>query len=224
MKTQLDLQSCTERPFPSKDGDADVEIQSKAPAKLPDDGTESFLKKIQNYLSQFPKLRMSWLNIFITFLFRKKTNVGFKKERLFKKAFKKVERDLDVMQILNKVKEVDRLKNYLFDENQKVIFEFFPKEIIRLKPPKSTERRKKSKTQIRKSKDFKKKIKSEYLRKLAATEENIEKGPLALYLELFKAYQKAIQSEDTPDRSNMKLISLLGDKILNIIKKGEIDM
>ena len=52
---------------------------------------------------------------------------------LAQKAFKKVERDMDLMHLIKKIKEIDKLKNFLFDEHQKVLFEFLPREVIKHK-------------------------------------------------------------------------------------------
>ncbi len=51
---------------------------------------------------------------------------------MLKKAKKIISKDIDIYLLLNKLQEVEKLKQVLFNKNQLILFHFFPKPFIKL--------------------------------------------------------------------------------------------
>jgi hypothetical protein len=68
-----------------------------------------------------------WLNrIFCGKFFRNETI------DLIDKARSKIREDLDIHTLLNRINDVEKIKKVVFDQNQIVLFDFFPKPIIKI--------------------------------------------------------------------------------------------
>ncbi len=161
-----------------------------------------------NYIGNFSKIKADW-------------------KFLRGKALKKINKDLDIVQILKKMKEIDKLKELLFDPNQRILFEFFPKPIIRRKCRAPDKKKKiihlnnleKGNNLWRFSKHM---LQNEYLKKLVSKTDSRLEVELEIYMEVFKAYLQITNSKTGIDgKINDKLVSSLGVNILNLFRESD---
>ncbi|KAL4451015.1 hypothetical protein ABPG74_021337 [Tetrahymena malaccensis] len=89
--------------------------------------------KFNNMLNQYQKVKLSF-KLFLHLLTCKKY---FKDNLfpLFSKSLVHINEDLDISTILYKLQEIEKLKTILLDENQRNLFSFFPKPLIKLNEP-----------------------------------------------------------------------------------------
>ena len=70
---------------------------------------------------------------FLRFIFRKKNRIDFRKQKELKsEAFLEINKNLDVVQLIQKLKEIDKLKDLFLNENQRTIFDISKKTKIYL--------------------------------------------------------------------------------------------
>ena len=52
------------------------------------------------------------------------------KNQLLSKGIDQISNDLDIFLMLDKIKEIEKMKKVIFDKNQLILFNFFPKSEI----------------------------------------------------------------------------------------------
>ena len=52
------------------------------------------------------------------------------RNKLLYKGIKRISSDLDIFLMLDKIKEIDKLKRVIFNKDQQILFNFFPKQEI----------------------------------------------------------------------------------------------
>lgn len=53
--------------------------------------------------------------------------------KLISKANEQVHKDLDIFMLINKLKEIEKIKSLFLSKNQETLFNFFPKPVISIK-------------------------------------------------------------------------------------------
>ncbi|KAL4461768.1 hypothetical protein ABPG72_017969 [Tetrahymena utriculariae] len=199
--------------------------------------------KFNIMLNQYQKVKLSF-KLFLHLLTCKKY---FKDDLfpLFSKSLAHINEDLDISIILYKLQEIEKLKNILLDENQRNLFSFFPKPLIKLsKPfqrrqsihgsPKQVLNQWKSKIQedlkqsqkINESPTNKLRKRSTTIKKEEVQKQHLFTVPkhfteLESFRSLYQAYLQIILCNE-PASSNLKinerLITSLGKELLDIFK------
>jgi hypothetical protein len=142
------------------------------------------------------------------------------------KALNKINKDVDIVQILKKMKEIDKLKDLLLEKNQRTLLEFFPKPIIKAKLKQEKKksgfdikfRKQKEATLMKYSKHM---LQNDYIKKLVAKSEFRLEIEMALYIELFKAYRHILNLKtEKEEKTNQKLIFSLGESMLKLFNEN----
>lgn len=91
--------------------------------EFPKEIAEKLRKAKENKLTKSLKIFFPWV------FFRKaEKRAAFEKQSSFRKAaFLEIVKDMDIVHILRKVKEIDKLKALILNENQRVLFDLFKK-------------------------------------------------------------------------------------------------
>ena len=100
-----------------------------------DDSKKPFKKLIEEYIAhnQATQLFTKARNFFSKKLSISLLIKNYKLEKILeKKALLTIEKDIDIVHLLGKIKEIDKLKSIFLDNNQKNLFEYLPKSKIRL--------------------------------------------------------------------------------------------
>ncbi|EAR87798.2 transmembrane protein, putative (macronuclear) [Tetrahymena thermophila SB210] len=153
--------------------------------------------------------------------------------KLIEKAKNLVRDDLDIFNILDRQKELEKMKKLFFSEDQQVLFNFFPKPIISINNDNTTLSLKSIKqeqmdlqrsiTKVEKKKR-KLNISFKYLATIAKAITKFKKGKKGVtsnYQKLFNHYLKLSQENDVNNSQqalNKKLIDLLGDEMRSIFE------
>lgn len=101
------------------------------PRLVPLDKKEFLEKEVKNILK-----RAKQINLTIKyFIYRLSCRKLFASENnvLVEKACSRVEEDLDILVLLSRIKEVEKIKDILLDRRQQTLFNFFPKPVISAK-------------------------------------------------------------------------------------------
>ena len=177
----------------------------------------SIFHGLKMYFGRVVKIKFKWRRVDFDFLSKK---LGYEKYLyLERKAFKRINRDLDIVELLKKNKEVNKIKDFLFDDEQRTIFEFLPKPLIKTggeaprmliinSPRKSTK------------KSFTKRHPSEFMKSFVLKRGKDFDDEISIYFELYKTFLNLSSSEKANDSTNKKLINLLGDSLLEVFTNG----
>ncbi|CAD8066755.1 unnamed protein product [Paramecium primaurelia] len=133
---------------------------------------------------------------------------------LLQKAIKNINQDLDLCVIIDKVKEINLLKELLLTEDQLVLFDFAPKEVINLEVEKKLTSRNLARNTIRNFNQIQNTLNS-------LEEQNKSNQSINTYYKLFKAYDRMHQSLQQNDKINEKLIGKLGQEVRDIFEVSQ---
>ncbi|KAL4499757.1 hypothetical protein ABPG72_017297 [Tetrahymena utriculariae] len=152
--------------------------------------------------------------------------------KLINKAKNQVNEDLDIFNILDRQKEVEKMKKLFLNEDQQVLFNFFPKPVISIKSNENQLSMKdlkqeqidlqKSVSQVQKSSkklnlSFKQ---AKIVAKAIIKFKKAKNSSISNYQKLFNHYLKLSQEQNEENNIqtaiNKKLIHLLGDEMINI--------
>ncbi|CAD8198882.1 unnamed protein product [Paramecium octaurelia] len=133
---------------------------------------------------------------------------------LLQKAIKNINKDLDLCVIIDKVKEINLLKDLLLTEDQLVLFDFAPKEVINLEAEKQVKVRNLARNTLRNFNSKQNSISSK-------DEQNKSNQTISTYYKLFKAYDRIHQSLQQNDKINEKLIGKLGQEVRDIFEVSQ---
>ncbi|EAR87807.2 transmembrane protein, putative (macronuclear) [Tetrahymena thermophila SB210] len=154
---------------------------------------------------------------------------------LLNKAIDSVKQDLDIFNILERQKEIDKLKNLLFSHDQQVLFNFFPKPLIKLNKEgeilsrnslrniNNSQPMNLSRLNKRKTKKLNLNIKNIAIltKAIMKFKENLSNKNISDYQQLFNCYEKIVMQQDTSEVEkilNKKLIDQLGSEMKNIFE------
>ncbi|KAL4476101.1 hypothetical protein ABPG74_009834 [Tetrahymena malaccensis] len=193
---------------------------------------EQFLEK--EFKSIINREKKVWLNF--KYIINQLTCGKFFKSdhvKLINKAKNLVSEDLDIFTILDRQKEVEKMKKLFFNEDQQVLFNFFPKPIISINKDNTVLSMKQIKQEqidleqsVNKVQKKKKKlnISFKHIGTIAKAIVKFKKGKnstMSNYQRLFNHYQKLAKNCETNNLEaamNKKLIQLLGDEMRNIFE------
>ncbi|KAL4499743.1 hypothetical protein ABPG72_017283 [Tetrahymena utriculariae] len=154
---------------------------------------------------------------------------------LLSKAIDQVKQDLDIFNILDRQKEIEKLKNLFFSHDQQVLFNFFPKPLIKLNKDETILSRNSiknvdnsqhinlSRLNKRKTKKLNLNIKNIAIltKAIMKFKQNLNNKNISDYQQLFNCYEKIIMSQDISEVEkilNKKLIDQLGSEMKNIFE------
>ncbi|CAD8188843.1 unnamed protein product [Paramecium pentaurelia] len=182
-------------------------------------GRQYFFEQIQTLLIQQKKIEFT-LKYLIKRIFCQKS-LRSHDDQLLNKAVNQVNSELDLLVILNKIQELDKLKDLLLKRPQQIIFNFSPKPLISLKDKKIFPTRQ----LIHQSSMTKlpNKLVNEIDQTFQIGEDNsvFNNSSQCIYSKLFKAYQKIqfeIEKQTVDSRINVQLIKNLNPKVQNIFE------
>ncbi|EAR87799.3 transmembrane protein, putative (macronuclear) [Tetrahymena thermophila SB210] len=153
--------------------------------------------------------------------------------KLIDKAKNQVSEDLDIFTILDRQKEVEKMKKLFFNDDQQVLFNFFPKPLISISKDNTVLSMKQIKQEqidleqsVNKVQKQKKKLNISFknIGTIAKAIVKFKKGrnsTMSNYQRLFNHYKKLTRNSETnnPEAGlNKKLIELLGDEMRNIFE------
>ncbi|KAL4432500.1 hypothetical protein ABPG74_013354 [Tetrahymena malaccensis] len=199
-------------------------------------------KQLQKVLSKRQKLSLS-VKYFVYKLSCGKF-YGTKENMLIDKANLFLQKDIDIIVILNKIKELEKLKCLLLDQSQLALFNYFPKPLLQIdknqnivkkdqliKEVKQLEKKMKTldiKPQylpiVKKAKDKfknllkKKKEKQEFFKQTDLLI-NLEQHQYRDYQRLYKAYEEIINKKECSRMDNI-LINNLGEETKKIFQNS----
>ncbi|KAL4429874.1 hypothetical protein ABPG74_022897 [Tetrahymena malaccensis] len=149
--------------------------------------------------------------------------------KLLKKANSLVRKDLDIFNVLDKIKEVEKLKKLLLTQEEQVLFNFFPKPVIKIKDEAQLPSRQQMALASRSSQSQQIKLNSKSkqwninMKNIATVSKaftkfknNLKKNRINEYETLFECYDKIMQSQESKYKN--QLIYLLGDEMRNIFE------
>ncbi|EAR83850.2 transmembrane protein, putative (macronuclear) [Tetrahymena thermophila SB210] len=149
--------------------------------------------------------------------------------KLIKKANQLVRKDLDIFNVLDKIKEVEKLKKLLLTQEEQVLFNFFPKPVIKLKDEVQLPSRQQMALTQRQIQSPKIKLNSKskqwninlknittVSKAFAKFKSNLKKNRINEYETLFECYDKIMQNQESKYKN--QLIYLLGDEMRNIFE------
>ncbi|KAL4499754.1 hypothetical protein ABPG72_017294 [Tetrahymena utriculariae] len=153
--------------------------------------------------------------------------------KLINKAFSLVTKDLDIFTVLEKQKEIDKLKKLFLNEDQQALFNFFPKPVIKIVDDNAVltlQQIKKEQEEISQSvktiQKNKKKISTKIknfgiIVKAIIRFKQGRKGKVSCYQKLFNHYQKLSEElieDEFQQQINKNLINLLGEEMKEIFQ------
>ncbi|CAD8090665.1 unnamed protein product [Paramecium sonneborni] len=207
-----------------------IEKNQPSPEKMVNNnGRQYFLEQIQKLFSKTKKLDFTF-KFFIQKVFCERMMKN-PQVLLLNKAVNQINAELDVFGILDKLHEIDKLKELLLKKPQQIIFNFTPKPLITLQESKSLPSRQRAQT-IKSSKHSRSfnKVESSMKIQLDQVSKHVienkddfidQDTPQYLYSKLFKAYQKLmtlIENQHEDAYLNNQLIRKLGPQIQNIFE------
>ncbi|CAD8156131.1 unnamed protein product [Paramecium octaurelia] len=138
---------------------------------------------------------------------------------LLDKAIKKINQDLDICVLIDKVNEINLIKELLLERDQQILFNFAPKEVITIEDLSSKHHlpgRRDSK------RAFTKRLGVQFsdVAKMMF-DKKFKKGQfvnpgLQIYYKLYQAYERVILSEEKNNRFNKILIEKLGQEVKEV--------
>ncbi|CAD8210201.1 unnamed protein product [Paramecium pentaurelia] len=127
---------------------------------------------------------------------------------LLRKAIKKINKDLDICVILDTVKEINLIKELLLTQDQLILFDFAPKQVINLQ---EEEQKSMTRSLVRRS--------LESMRTNSNSQESQQQNEtIFAYYKLFQAYDHIHQSLQQNNKINEKLIEKLGQEVKDIFE------
>ncbi|CAD8126731.1 unnamed protein product [Paramecium sonneborni] len=133
---------------------------------------------------------------------------------LLQKAIKNINQDLDLCVIIDKVKEINLLKELLLTDDQLVLFDFAPKEVINLEVDQKITIKNLARNTLRNFNQISNTLNSK-------EEQNKPSSTINTYYKLFKAYDRIHQSLQQNDKINEKLIGKLGQEVRDIFEVSQ---
>ncbi|KAL4475994.1 hypothetical protein ABPG72_007880 [Tetrahymena utriculariae] len=197
-------------------------------------------KQLQKVLSKRQKLTLS----FKYFIYKLSCGKFYctKENMLIAKANTLLQKDIDIIVILNKIKELEKLKCLMLDQNQLALFNYFPKPLLQidknknvikkeemLKEVKQLERKMKTLDVKRQHLPVLKKAKDKFkslLNKNKKQQElfnnsdllhNLDQNQYRNYQRLYKAYEQIINKQEGTRTDNI-LIQNLGEETMKIFQ------
>ncbi|EAS04037.2 transmembrane protein, putative (macronuclear) [Tetrahymena thermophila SB210] len=182
------------------------------------------------------------------FLYKLTCHKFFKTEQvlLLDKANKQMKQDLDILNIMNRLKEIEKFKKLFLDKNQEILFNFFPKPVISVENDEHNLTRAEIEEQVKKNIKRDSQSNINLMKSLKINEKQQKKlkiniklasviqkaamkfkkpliskvnqqNSISTYNILYDAYEKLIV-EGQNSQFNKKLINLLGDELSNIFE------
>ncbi|CAD8170309.1 unnamed protein product [Paramecium octaurelia] len=192
-------------------------------------GKQYFYEQIQKLFEKQVKIEFT-LKYLIKRIFCQKA-LKSQEERLLNKAINQVNSELDLLVILNKIQELDKLKDLLLKKPQQIIFNFTPKPLIALKEQKIFPNRQLiHQSSMQKQPNFVNDMDSSIQigqdngnMDQLNTQQNLSfnNPPQRMYSKLFKAYEKIsvdIDKQTEDGRINVQLMKSLSPQIQNIFE------
>ncbi|KAL4473374.1 hypothetical protein ABPG72_015617 [Tetrahymena utriculariae] len=149
--------------------------------------------------------------------------------KLLKKANQLVRKDLDIFNVLDKIKEVEKLKKLLLTQEEQVLFNFFPKPVIKIKDDAQLPSRQQMALTQRQSQSQHIKLNSKskqwninmknistVSKAFVKFKSSLKKNRINEYETLFECYDKIMQNQESKYKN--QLIYLLGDEMRNIFE------
>ncbi|KAL4454246.1 hypothetical protein ABPG74_012203 [Tetrahymena malaccensis] len=167
----------------------------------------------------------------------------FKSEenQLIDRAQQEINKDLDVFYMIERIKEVEKLKKVLFDKEQQILFNFCPKPTIKLQDDNTLmtrtqlQNKVQSSTQLNKQQSMPKRKRSFFssgklLQNTIQAVNQLKKGlkknefiEMNMYKYLFEAYDTIMQLDPKLlKRKNKSLINQLGEEMRDIFKTSKL--
>ncbi|KAM3140759.1 hypothetical protein pb186bvf_007164 [Paramecium bursaria] len=143
------------------------------------------LKRFFNTISRHLRLN------FIEYLTQLRYQSNKQKRKQYDFASQKMEKSLDILYIIKKIQEIDKLKMILLDSSQIKLFDYLPKPLITLEPDNL--------------------VNQQYFSILSASKSNIQKA-----IEAQEAFRDIITNFDNP--INQKLVKSMNPDILLLLK------
>ncbi|KAL4470302.1 hypothetical protein ABPG74_011913 [Tetrahymena malaccensis] len=178
--------------------------------KQKQDGKSYLIKQFKKLLSQKNNLKIGFQYIIskitINRLFKTEYN------QFINKATKMINNDLDIYNILEKIQQIDKIKNIIFDQYQRTIFQYQPKPIIQL----DQDQKQKLDKQMHR--------KSIFLPEKGILLEKQEYQTVEQFEQLFDSYQTIKQNQEytSHDKNiNHRLIKQIGSDLLQIFQVSE---
>ena len=129
--------------------------------------------------------------------------------KIKRKALFTMKKDLDLIHLLGKIKEIDKLKEILLDKNQKKLFEFIPKSRILLENDDHFKTNRASMLFMLRASQT-----TRILRK-----ESIKDYRINDFLSLYSSYMSMLEEKDEKNREiNRKIIGTLDPELVRIFK------
>ncbi|CAD8089546.1 unnamed protein product [Paramecium sonneborni] len=165
-----------------------------------------FTKQIQKILSRSQPVLFNCKyllsKVFCSKLFYDRNNI------LLYKAIKKINKDLDICVIIDTVKEINLIKELLLTQDQLVLFDFAPKQVINLQEDESKNM---TSSLVRRT--------LESIRSNSNSQEILQQNEtIQAYYKLFQAYDHIHQSLQQNNKINEKLIEKLGQEVRDIFE------
>ena len=182
-----------------------LEVKLKKTAKTHfKENIEEYMEKIRKGFKIFKKAR-AWFSFspgkFIS---------RFKWETLLKKkVFTTMYKDIDIIHLLEKVKEIDKLKSILLNTNQKNLFDYIPKSKITLENNEKSKMNRSSMLFMLRKRNSDQRPKKNTLQDYDLND----------FYMLYKSYKEMTEEKDPKVKEiNMKIIKTLDSELLKIFK------
>ncbi|CAD8208156.1 unnamed protein product [Paramecium octaurelia] len=193
-------------------------------------GLDYFKKQINLILNRSQPLRFN-LKIFFNQLCFRRTFQNSLSVLFYNQAVDKINEQLDVFNILNKLNEIDKLKEILLTNSQQLLFDFAAKPIISLIEEKEMhfsrtfleERARNTIEQYKNKKIRRSQLIQQSLKNLFRTQ-SLDRDH-RIYKRIYRAYDLVLQQsmDQNPQYEvNQKLIKKLGDEIQAIFKLSKL--
>ncbi|EAR89545.2 transmembrane protein, putative (macronuclear) [Tetrahymena thermophila SB210] len=183
------------------------EIDKKEKEK--EDGKSYLIKQFNKILQQKQNLKIGFQYIISKITINKFFNSEY--NQYINKATKMINNDLDIYNILEKIQQIDKIKNIIFDKYQSLIFQYHPKPIITL-------------DQQPKIDQVKQRKKSIFQPQKGILLEKQEFQTVEQFEKLFDSYQTIKQNQEYTNHDkniNHRLIRQLGSDLLHIFQVSE---
>ncbi|CAD8209998.1 unnamed protein product [Paramecium octaurelia] len=135
---------------------------------------------------------------------------------LLNKAIQKINQDIDICVLIDKVKEIELIKELLLNKDQKILFNFAPKEVISIENERSLPGRRENKRAYTKTLG----VQFGDVAKMML-DKKFKKGQfvtpgMRIYYKLYSAYERVALSEEKNNPFNKVLIEKLGQEVKEV--------
>ncbi|CAD8210195.1 unnamed protein product [Paramecium pentaurelia] len=135
---------------------------------------------------------------------------------LLNKAINKINSDIDICVLIDKVKEIELIKELLLNKDQKILFNFAPKEVISIENDRQQSGRRENKRQYTKTLG----VQFEDVAKMML-DKKFKKGQfvtpgMQIYYKLYSAYERVALSDEKNNPFNKVLIEKLGQEVKDV--------